>query len=249
SRFAVDPLVPASITAGPDGALWFTNRWLSLVALTGDMSLHRLTTSGALTAVSTPNFIPFAVTTGADGNLWATDDSSGIARISTGGSVLVLPTPGVAPHAITAGPDGALWFDGVTTGPSATGVIGRMATDGTWTTVTSSVSKPVDTSLQTITTGPDGNIWCSCGARVKPPGTVLSGSPGITLAPGQDGNVWFNSGTNVGSATPNLTITSSPIPGAPTSPFIIGGIASGSDANMWFVDHDQGKLGRIITGA
>jgi virginiamycin B lyase len=84
----VDPRTPnlgaCGITAGPDGALWFTETYVNKIG--------RITTTGELSEfpLPTPNSYPSAITTGPDGAVWFTErDNNGgkIARIvQTAGS-------------------------------------------------------------------------------------------------------------------------------------------------------------------
>src|SRR5208337_2211810 len=101
--------VPAGITAGPDGNLWFTE-------FSGDR-IGRITPGGTVTEFSTgitPNSDPDEITAGPDGNLWFTEASGDrIGRITPGGTVTEFSagiTPNSEPRGITAGPDGNLWF-------------------------------------------------------------------------------------------------------------------------------------------
>ena len=76
---------PFGITAGPDGALWFTNR--------NNSSIGRITTSGAVTGFNDPGIAyPDAITAGPDGALWFTNgDVPSIGRITTAGVVTSFP--------------------------------------------------------------------------------------------------------------------------------------------------------------
>ena len=58
---------PIGITAGPDGALWFTE--------VGTNKIGRLSTGGQLTetALATPSSQPFEITRQSDGSLWFTE--------------------------------------------------------------------------------------------------------------------------------------------------------------------------------
>jgi len=70
------------ITAGPDGALWFTD-------LDGD-AIGRITTSGSITeyALPNPDSGPTGITAGPDGALWFTEAyGSRIGRITTAGAI------------------------------------------------------------------------------------------------------------------------------------------------------------------
>ena len=108
---------------------------------------------------------------------------------------------------------------------------------------------------ESITKGPDGNVWITCGwsdtiGRITPAG-VMTLFPvgtayfprGIVAAP--DGNLWFTSFGNdrIGRITPTGTVTtyahatiSSPI-----------GIALGPDGALWFTNSGIPSIGRITT--
>jgi streptogramin lyase len=115
---------PAAITAGPDGALWFTNF--------GNNSIGRISTSGVVTNYTDASILnPGRITAGPDGALWFTN-TFGIGRITTTGEVTSYTSPGISgPIGITAGPDGAIWF---TNGFS--GSIGRISMSGVVTNYT-----------------------------------------------------------------------------------------------------------------
>ena len=109
SRSAVAISVPAYITAGPDGALWFTN--LGNKANHG--SIGRITTSGKVTIYTGGGIdAPAGITVGPDGALWFTNSAgNSIGRITTSGKISDYTATGVAnPIGITNGPDHVLWF-------------------------------------------------------------------------------------------------------------------------------------------
>ena len=59
-------IIPEWITAGPDGALWFTNE--------NNNSIGRITTGGVVTNYTDPSFnFPDGITAGPDGALWFTN--------------------------------------------------------------------------------------------------------------------------------------------------------------------------------
>jgi virginiamycin B lyase len=67
------------ITAGPDGALWFTE--------SASGKIGRITTGGQIQEFSLPSVSthPLGITAGPDGALWFTEESSDkIGRITTG---------------------------------------------------------------------------------------------------------------------------------------------------------------------
>jgi hypothetical protein len=69
---------PFGITAGPDGALWFTNQ--------GNSTIGRITTGGVVTNYTGTGISgPEGITAGPDGALWFTNNNnSTIGRITTG---------------------------------------------------------------------------------------------------------------------------------------------------------------------
>jgi len=101
---------PNDITAGPDGALWFTD------SING--SIDRITTDGDVTVFTDANvYYPQEITVGPDGALWFTNDGDGetipdsIGRITTAGVITTFPDDSIGvPYGITSGPDGAIWF-------------------------------------------------------------------------------------------------------------------------------------------
>jgi len=98
-------LYTSDITAGPDGALWFTE----------NNGIGRVTTAGVVTEYPMPltNSSPAGIVTGPDGALWFTEASySRIGRITTAGLITEypLPTNPSGPGGIVLGSDGALWF-------------------------------------------------------------------------------------------------------------------------------------------
>src|SRR5687768_1470155 len=64
---------PFAITAGPDGALWFTELGNGLGA--GNARIGRITTAGAITELPVPTSSAFLfdITRGPDGALWFTE--------------------------------------------------------------------------------------------------------------------------------------------------------------------------------
>lgn len=121
------------ITAGPDGALWFTEANIG--------NIGRITISGTITefSIPVPNNSLFGISAGPDGALWFTASggcfeespsaclifvATEIGRITTSGVITEYPTPATVKGlwGIAAGPDGAMWF----TDPD--GSVGRITT-------------------------------------------------------------------------------------------------------------------------
>jgi hypothetical protein len=96
---------PQRITAGPDGALWFSELRANKIG--------RLTTGGAYTEYPAPGG-PVGITTGPDGALWFVEFSGNkIGRMTTTGQVTdeyPISTPKSGALQMAVGPDDALWF-------------------------------------------------------------------------------------------------------------------------------------------
>jgi virginiamycin B lyase len=103
---------PATVTAGPDGALWFDGPMGSAIG--------RMTTTGDFKAFPLPwqgQYSPSSATAGPDGRIWFLDSRNGkVLRMTLQGAVSELP-PVADPKSLsagglqqmTAGPD-AVWF-------------------------------------------------------------------------------------------------------------------------------------------
>jgi virginiamycin B lyase len=93
---------PLGITAGPDGAIWFTERLADKVA--------RMSTDGTFTEWDlTPGAFPNRIIVGPDDAIWFTELRAGqIGRITTAGTLTQTPIDG-GPVGITLGPDGNLY--------------------------------------------------------------------------------------------------------------------------------------------
>ena len=126
---------PDDITAGPDGAMWFTECRINKIG--------RIAPAGAITEYPLPNggiysgSCPLNITNGSDGALWFIENgntsSHQIGRISTGGNITEYTVPNTeCPFCqvggIAAGPDGALWFT-----VASANQIGRITTTGQFT--------------------------------------------------------------------------------------------------------------------
>ncbi len=252
---APTPATPDDITAGPDGALWFTG-------VPGEVG--KITTAGVVTEYATPNFNPpsnglvTTITMGPDGNLWLTGQTA-IGRISPAGTFTAFNVPGnfntIA--GLTSGPNGNLWFteqeDGKTAGEQP--AVGEITPAGVTKlyalqekTINPNLGMPADPTV--ITTGPDGALWFGeTGAigRITTAG-VIQQSPLPTntatvddIAPGPDGAVWFvqqdaavfGDPQSIGRITTGGAITEYPLPAGDS----VGGITEGPDGDLWFTEN------------
>ncbi len=104
-----DEVFLGGITAGPDGALWFTE------GSDTNSGCERMTVDGAISQfpLPKPDSGPFDITVGPDGNLWFTESRGNrIGRITPAGAITEfrLPAPPRGAYSIVASPDDALWF-------------------------------------------------------------------------------------------------------------------------------------------
>ena len=241
---------PNGITAGPDGALWFTESYPDT------SKIGRITTSGLITEypAPTPQSDPWGITAGPDGALWFTEAvGHKIGRITTAGLINEYPIPNTVnsgPYGITAGPDGALWF----TLSGSHSRIGRITTGGV---ITEYPTPTAHDDSEGITAGPDGALWFTEGGgnnigRITTAGVITeyriptadSFPLGITAAP--DGALWFTeeTGNKIGRITTAGVITEYPIPTANSLPY---GITTGPDGALWFTEYNANRIGRITT--
>jgi virginiamycin B lyase len=240
--FTVFPVanVGSSITAGPDGNLWFTMPYTNQIG--------RMTPAGVVTpfAIPTPSAGPSVIAPGPDGNLWFTENASNkIASITPLGvfTEYDISTLGSQPAGIAAGADGNLWYT-----EGLGDKIGRISPTGT---NAAEFSIPIAAAGPgAIVAGPDGNMWftlANVGGNTGAVGTITpAGVIEVIMLPteygpydltvGPDGNVWYaNIGTtSLGRITPSGTVTEVEIGMRSTA------IAVGSDGNLWFVGGNYG---------
>jgi streptogramin lyase len=147
------------------------------------------------------------VARGGDGNVWFLEiDNIGhryrIGRVTPAGVTTEFTPPGSVAE-ITAGP-GAMWFtDGVR------GAVGRITYDGKITEFPV-VSDPGIDPPQSITLGPDGNLWFTTSyeiGKITPLGQVSLYSVGLigpfSILAGPDGNLWWAANQRFGRTTPS----------------------------------------------
>lgn len=94
---------PLRITAGPDGALWFTEQ--------KTYSIGRISTGGRISEFPLrPGIVPFDITTGPDGALWFTTRKQ-LGRITTAGSISLWAIPGAKElEGLAMAADGSAWI-------------------------------------------------------------------------------------------------------------------------------------------
>ncbi len=207
---------PAHITAGPDGALWFTEN--------GAGQVGRVAVNGSFTefSVATVGTQPNGIVAGSDGALWFTDSSAAaIGRITTSGVVTKFPLsePAGSPvvGGIAAGADGAIWtFINSNTAVFPPEII-RITSAATTVYQLPAVSGVQYFSIGDITfSSSDGAIWFTLAGR------TLLGAPA-------------NTADAIGRITADGVITLFPLPNGQATNNII----AGPDGTIWF---DGGRI-------
>ncbi|MGD0363483.1 MAG: hypothetical protein ABSC93_21580 [Bryobacteraceae bacterium] len=241
---------PVSITAGPDGALWFTEEPDNTTSRGG---IGRMTPAGVFTEyrLAYPENETGSIVAGPDGALWFTEyGANQIGRITTAGhvSAYLVPTANSGPGGLTVGPDGALWF---TEGNA--NQIGRITTAGQVT------EYPVPTAASGpggIAAGPDHALWftefdANQIGRISTTGHVTefpvptAGSQPSAIAAGPDLSLWFIefNGNQIGRISTEGVVIEYPVP----TPFCeLADITAGPGA-LWFTELNGAKIGRITT--
>jgi virginiamycin B lyase len=256
---------PGGITAGPDGALWFTEE--------GTSRIGRMTASGGFAGEVTipnsanpvpcldPSFIPplDQITVGDDNRLYFTeprDNQIGsIDPFNPGASLVEYGTAnglttGAQPEGITRGPDGKIWFT-----EAGLGKIGRLdPAANPANAITEYPNVALGGGPSDITTGPDGALWfteavagsirqITAGGLISSPfpATAGSGPSGITNGPG---GLWFteSNANAIGRITTGGVVSEFGGTGAGPS-----AIAVGRDGALWFTESEAHSIGRITS--
>ena len=232
---------PTGITAGPDGALWFTEET--------DNKIGRMTTGGVVTneiPIPTPTSLPAEITVGPDSKLWFTEfGADKIGRVDDLTTTVDFTIPGLSdqPDGIVTAA-GALWFT-----EFGSNQIGRIDISGTVTDEYSTGAGPGD-----IVVGPDGGLWFteSTGNSIRrfDPVTRVMSPPIPVPGAGSDpsgitssgGALWFteSGSSEIGRVTTSGTITEFGPTGLDPS-----SIATGPDGALWFTESMGNQVGRI----
>jgi virginiamycin B lyase len=253
---------PLAITAGPDGALWFT-------IPSGEIG--RITTSGVVTEFPRKgNYSTLAgIAAGPDGNVWFTQKEDGstdgeqpaVGEITPSGATTIHPLPqgttldpnlGVDtdPTSIAAGRDGDLWF-------LENSAVGRITTGGVIQQVPVTIPGMTTTTLDDLATTSDGAVWFTADGDIDSNTAVgtafgrvaASGAVKVyflrsytyvsDLTPGRHGSLWFvdagNQVTRIGHITPKGSVETFaiPVPKGETNERP-GAMALGPDGDLYF---------------
>jgi uncharacterized repeat protein (TIGR01451 family) len=240
---------PRTITAGPDGNLWFTEATNPNNSGNRGDKIGRITVAGIVTEFVVPTTAsgPETITAGPDGNLWFTEYfAQRIGQITPAGAVTEF-TSGGFPFGMTAGSGGNLWFV-----ERFGNNVGQITPAGGITEfpIPTANSQPYE-----IAAGPDGNLWFTEDTadkigRVSATGVITefpvptSGSGLFGITTGPDGALWFteSSANKIGRITVAGLVTEFPIPTSNSGPV---GITTGPDGNLWFTEGNASKIGQI----
>jgi virginiamycin B lyase len=224
---------PGSITAGPDGNIWFTNGGND-VGVSGVYGgqIDRITPTGTVGEyqIPSPNSQPNDLVAGPDGNLWFTENTlhgGVIGRITPGGAITTFALSEVHEHdsetfGIAAGRDDALWFTDQLRGPEPwISRIGRITPAGgiRYFTLPTPEVQADDLAL-----GADGDMWfTAAGSSRQRPGSV--------------------SGAEIGRITPDGHVSEFAVDSEPNE------IVRGPHDEMLFTSLTAmaNKIGRITT--
>lgn len=220
-----------TMTAGPDGNLWFTS---------SDGYIGRFTRDGQIKEFPTGSSLPpDYIVTGSDGNLWFSERRQStaepavrIGKMTPTGTVTMFNVPVSSNFVggLAVGSDGNVWFS-----DPYYGKISKITPSGAIT----SYSTPIGGMNLGLTRGPDGNIWFFYAVTpapaqlgiITPSGQITSylslpsGPSYPYTAP--DGTVWFANfnGANIGK----LTLPSCTTPAQTCQPLCGDGIKTGKE--------------------
>ena len=285
---------PYAITSGPDDDLWYTAIGANgaHVQLFGRVTGHSNTAYRLAPTVSRAytSLLP-AIIKGPDGNIWFTEPGAGLIGKATPSGRLtefpilvtarqqVLPPVLAYPEALTVGPQGDLWFTEnrlvlqrleqmpdtqVLHDLDYTHQIGRITVQGR----ISEFPVAVNGYLESIASGPDGDIWFTLLnpdpvhhqiGRMTPSGrltwfTLPEGNQSASyLTPGTASCqcLWFLAGASAGGypwyALGRITTTGAVREFAlPPGLGRIQNLVLGPDGHLWFADMDGNSVDRLL---
>jgi streptogramin lyase len=254
------PVNPQTITAGPDGALWFGE--------TG--AIGRITTAGSIQQfpLPTPTETVASITTGPEGDIWFTDNAE-IGRITTKGAITQYQLPAnVSIGGITEGADGNLWFTETLTNPAknaSTGAVGRITPEGQIQTFDLPRNFAKNAAMSNIALGPDGNLWFPIGYGKYAGGEVMSaaigritamgkikmfgipstgsegsyhginGNPPTNIISGPGGQLWYQSTVQGFQGIARISTKGKLGPFIPLG-HLVTGLVSRDDSQVWYVN-------------
>jgi streptogramin lyase len=231
---------PDSITAGPDGNIWFTDPGVNAIG-----RINPSTDAISLFTIPTASAGPWGITTGPDGNIWFCETGAnaiGMINPTTDAiSSFALPSGSTGPRNITAGPDGNMWFSVFTSHQ-----IGEI--NPTTHAISVFSLSPGWPGPNGLTAGPNGTVWFTYAEdgtvgdvntkthaityfTVPGSSSAIAGLWGITLGP--DGNVWFATQSDF---VADINPTTDAVSDFATPVCCSAGMTAGPDGNLWFTE-------------
>ncbi len=212
-----------AITAGPDGNLWYAETGVG----TGqsEAAIGTMSSSSGTVIAKYPlgrNPYPDALTTGPDGNIWFDGCCSSVGKITTSGKVTEYKLEeghgvGLSPGGVAVG-EGDLWYTTSDNIPSESTPIVKVTTSGEETFYT----LPAETNSYQITAGPEKDMWFTNDY-------CLHNDPSEPCS--------------IDKITTSGVVTAYPLGGTGKKRIFPGGIAEGSDGNLWFTASGTGEEG------
>jgi len=235
-EFTIGGDLPATdIVKGSDGAMWFAAiEKVGRIDSTGTVQTWRVSGFGLARAI-----------TAADGALWFTNEGApgAIGRLGKEGGIPDFAVTGVRASfgmtGIASGPDEALWFTQHGSGRDGADGIGRMTTDGRYTSWALPRRRAGPTR---IVAGPDGALWFTeqdahAIGRITTAGAIREFPLRTGLSPydvtaGSDDALWFTADSCIGRITTSGEVTVWPVRNAGR----LVGIAAAPDGSFWLAD-------------
>jgi virginiamycin B lyase len=221
-------------------------------------------TFGQVTVVSNREDLALSLAVGADGNIWAAG-GLGVTRFLPDGHEASFPID-PTPFAVNVGPGPGQTIGFAAMSDRLSPAVGLVTLDGVVTAFRSSDMKP-DSEVDGVTAGPDGNLWFTYKdvdhsdaaiGRLTPAGQITLYRKGLLddaqpghIIPGPSGDLWFTDDDEgaLGRITPAGAITEFVFRSGGDGPPTLGGIAEGSDGNVWLAvtqgDHASGPSGLV----
>ncbi|MBR7838937.1 Ig-like domain repeat protein [Actinospica durhamensis] len=260
------------LAVGPDGNVWTV----------GAQEIEALDpSSGEIAKRYSIGYTPFELISGPDSSMWFSLQMTGgngtvseIGRIDMSGNVTEYPLPagdGGLISGIAADSAGDIWF-ATASAQSANGLgyVGYLAPDGSITQFPMPVAYIYANFANSITLGPDGNMWFigQFGApgpvevaSVTPAGVITtypvsypsSGGP-LAITTGADGKLWFSYGATIGGNYTSLIGTLDPLTGAQSTLVLplaisqVSGLVLGTDGIIYAAGAPNSGSGVEVVG-
>ncbi|MBV9026979.1 MAG: hypothetical protein JO311_00055 [Candidatus Eremiobacteraeota bacterium] len=191
-----------------------------------------------------------------DGSVWFSDPGDyTVGHIANGkASLYPAPTKYCSPYGITIGADQNVWVTEQCA--TTTGRIGRITATGSWKEfVLPTKNEEPPSGADSITAGPDGNLWYTIGAprigRITTAGKIhefslpASDGDGYAIAVGNDKALWYTlqQSLRIGRMTIKGSASSYKVPS--NNSLGLTGICAGSGNTIWFTATTTNQIGRL----